>query len=135
MVLELDLTVVDHLLQQLQSLVLLVSLDVLVRLQQLQLQRDIVALAVEELRCEVLHLCVEQSEGAWVGELQVVNQLNRKFLVRLPDLLGAVGVGAVLAELADLALLPVLALLRLEVVVRDVQHFVLHFDWQGLLKS
>ena len=38
----------------------------------------------------------------------------------------------VLAEVTLLLLLEVLADLGLVVVVRDVQHLVLHFNWQGL---
>lgn len=52
-------------------------------------------------------------------------------MVRVPEIAISVCVGAILAELAlawRLRLVVVLALLSLEVVIRDVQHLHLDFD-------
>jgi hypothetical protein len=53
-------------------------------------------------------------------------------LVRVPQIAISVSIGAILAELAlpwRLRLVVVLALLSLVVVIGDVQHLHLDFDW------
>ena len=80
----------------------------------------------------MLHLSVQETECVRICELKVVQDVDRQFLVGLPDFLGSVRVRAVLAKLANLVLLVVLALLGLEVVVGDVQQLVLHFNRQRL---
>jgi len=132
LVLERNLALIDHRLQQLKSLSLLVILQHLIRLQYLQSQRDIVLLVQYELRSEVLHLSVQETECVRICELKVVQDVDWQFFVRLSDFVDAVRVGAVLAKLANLVLLVVLAFLGLEVVVGDVQQLVLHFNRQRL---
>lgn len=127
MILELNLTGVNHLLKDLQALLLLVRLQHLVRLKKFELDGDVVLLAEKELGREVLNLSVKEPEGIRVGDVQVVKDVYWQFLVRLPDFIGAMCIGAVLAEFAHLVELVVLTLLGLEVVIGDVQHLVLHF--------
>lgn len=107
-------------------------MEELVRLQDFESNRDIVLLVQQQLRREVLDLRVQQAKRIWVCELQRVQNVDRQFLVRLTNLLRPMRVRAVLPELADSILLVVLAFLRLEVVVGDVEHFVLHFQGQDL---
>jgi hypothetical protein len=132
LVLEGNLAGVEHLLEDLQALFLLIVLEALVGLQESQPNRDVVLLVQQELGCEVLDLRVQQPERSGIGELQVVQDVDGQFLVRLPHFLDSMRVRAVPPEPTHSFLLEVLALLRLEVVVRNVQHLVLHLDRQRL---
>lgn len=107
-------------------------MEELVRLQDFESNRDIVLLVEQQLRREVLDLRVQQAKRIVVCDVQGVQNVDRQFLVRLPHLLRPVGVRAVLSELADSVLLVVLAFLSLEVVVRDVEHFVFYLQGQDL---
>jgi hypothetical protein len=53
-----------------------------------------------------------------------------KIFVWFPYFISTVGICAVFSETAHLFILVVLALLGFEVVVRDVEHFELYFDWK-----
>ena len=95
-------------------------MEELVRLQNFESNRDIVLLVQQQLRREVLDLRVQQAKRVWVCELQGVENFDRQFLVRLPNLIAPVRVRAVLPELAHTFLIVILAFLSLEVVVGDV---------------
>ena len=85
-----------------------------------------------ELGREVLHLRVEKPEGARILNLGITQFVNWQLFVWLSNFAEAMRVGATIAELADLSLLPVLACLSLEVVVRDVEHFIFDFNRERL---
>lgn len=53
-----------------------------------------------------------------------------QFLIRLAKFVHAVCVGTILGELAVTSLLEELAHLRLVVVIRNVEHLVLHLEWK-----
>ena len=80
----------------------------------------------------MLHLRLQEPERVRICELKFVQRLSGQFFVRLPNLLMPVRVGVVFSELANLPLLVEFALLRLEIVVRYVQQFVLYLNRERL---
>ena len=82
---------------------------------------------MHETRLESLNLSVEQAEGARVGDLKAGQRVRRQLLIRLSQFRVSMGIGAVFAKVALLGLLKVLTYLGLVVIVRNVEHFVLHF--------
>lgn len=78
---------------------------------------------------------MQKSECIRVCVLQIVDCVKRQLFVRLSNLSATVGIRAVLAKLARLLLLVVLTLLSLEVVVRNIEHFVFDFHRQRLSKT
>lgn len=79
-----------------------------------------------------MYLCVQKTEGTWICELKVVQDVDRQLLIRLADFITSMCISAILSKLAQLLILVELALLSLEIVVWYVQHFVLNFNRQRL---
>ena len=79
-----------------------------------------------------MYLGVQKTEGTWICELKVVQDVDRQLLIRLADFITSMCISAILAKLAQLLILVELALLSLEIVVWYVQHFVLNFNRQCL---
>ena len=75
-----------------------------------------------------LNLGFEEAKGIWIGDFQILAETNWQLFIWLPQFFFAVSIGAVLAEVTLFFLLKVLAHLRLIVVIRDVQHLILHFN-------
>ena len=79
-----------------------------------------------------LHLGLEQTEGVWIGDIETSSHINGQLFVWLSQLVTPMSIGTILAKMALLLLFEVLAHLGLVVVVRDVEHLILHFDGELL---
>ena len=91
------------------------------------LRLRLLLVAGNESRLDRLHLGLKQAERVRIGDVEAGANIDRELFVWLAELVAAMSIGTVLAEMALLLLLEVLAHLRLVVVVRDVQHLILHF--------
>ena len=94
----------------------------------------LVLVVEEESGLQGLNLRLEEAEGVRVRDLQAQTHVRWQLFIRLAQLSLSMRIRAVLAKVTLLVLLEILANLSLVVVVRDVEHFVLHFDWQLLYK-
>lgn len=130
LVLNRDLAHVDHLLQDVPSLFgVWVFRKQLVCLEQVELHLLILGLVKCYPWLEVAalaRLSVEHLKGGVVSEVEIGRDLW-EFIIRQAHFITTMGIRTVLAETTLPFLEEVLALLRLEVVVRDVHHFELHF--------
>ena len=79
-----------------------------------------------------LNLGFEEAEGIWICDFEARAHFHWQFFVRLAQLVSAMGIRAVFTEMTLLFLLEVLAHLSLVVVVWNIQHLVLNFNWQLL---
>ena len=121
------LVVLKHRFQDLHALLVMLGLEELADLEDLALHL-LVLVIEDEPGLDGLDLGLEEAEGVGIGDIEAGSHINGQLFIRLAKLVSAVGVCAILAKVALLLLLEVLADLRLVVVVRDVQHLVLHFD-------
>ena len=82
-----------------------------------------------------LNLSLEETESIWICDIEAGAHLYRKFFVGLAQLVSSMGIRAIFTKVTLLFLLEVLAHLCFVVVVRYVQHLILHFNWQLLQKG
>ena len=95
---------------------------------------DLVFLAEDEPGLNSLHLRFQQAESIRIRNFEATADINGQLFIGLAEFIASVSIGAVLAEVTLLLLLKVLADLRLIVVVRNVEHLVLHLYRQLLSK-
>ena len=86
----------------------------------------------DKLRLNSLNLSFQKAESIWVCDIESITHILGQLLVRLAHLLATVSIRAIFSKMTHFLLLKVLADLRLVVVVRDVQHLVLHLKWKLL---
>jgi len=84
---------------------------------------------------DVADLGLEQAKGVGVRDISAHTDVGGQLFVRLAQLFLTVGIGAVLAKVAIAFSLEVFANLSFVVVVRNIEHFVLDFDWKLLSKT
>ena len=74
-----------------------------------------------------LNLGFKEAEGIWICDFKILANTYWQLFIWLAQFFFAVCVCTVLAEVTLLFLLIVLAYLSLIVVIRDVEHLILHF--------
>ena len=126
-VLRRDLIVLQHRFKDLHALLIVLRLEQLADFEDLALHL-LVLVIQDEPGLDGLDLCLEEAEGIGVCDIETSSHINGQLFIRFAQLVAPMSIRAVLAEVALLLLLEVLAHLRLVVVVRDVQHLILHFD-------
>ena len=119
-------------LQELHSNLFLILLEILADFKHLFIHCGGYRIALCETRLECLNLGVEQAEGPWVGDFQTGQCVWWQLLVGLSEFRPAMCVRAVFSEVALCSLLIILADLSFVIIVRNIQHFVLHFQGQLL---
>ena len=125
------LIVLEERFQNLHALFVLLVLEEVADLEHFVLYMALLVIE-DEAGLHGLDLGFEEAESVGIRDVKAGANVDGKLFVRFAQFVFAVSIGTVLAEVTHLFLLEVLAHLRLVVVVRDVEHLVLHFDGQLL---